>query len=85
MQFVTAAVAIIGTYEHRDGVIAAEFSDDDEMRLLELRFDGLDLSDEAFESLCSAEGTTPRLVLETLRASAIEAAADSDYAAQGCE
>lgn len=74
MRFITAKTAILGTYQHASGVIAAEFSDDDEMRLLELRLDGADLSDEAFEALCAAEGTSARLVLDALRFAAIDAA-----------
>lgn len=74
MRFLTATVAIIGTYQHASGVIEAEFSDDDEMSLLELRLDGRDLSDEAFEALCDAEGTSARLVLDALRFAAIDAA-----------
>jgi hypothetical protein len=65
---------LTGTYQHQLGTIAAEFSDDDEMRLEELRLDGRDLSDEAFEALCAAEGATTRLVLDALRFAAIDAA-----------
>lgn len=65
---------LTGTYQHASGTIAAEFSDDDDMRLVELRLDGRDLSDEGFEGLCAAEGTSTRLVFDTLRFAAIDAA-----------
>ncbi len=76
---------ITGTYQHECGTIAAAFSDDDSLLLVDLWLDGCDLSDDGLRALCEVEGTTPTLVLATLRDSAVEAAVARDIAAQEAE
>jgi len=65
---------ITGTYEHERGTIVAEFERSlDGCELTDLRFNGVELSDEGLAALCEAEGTTPSLVTEALLWSATDA------------